>query len=212
MFDVANLTLFISVTLALLVIPGPTVLYIIARSLEQGRIAGFISVLGVGLASTVHVVFAMLGLSVLLMESALAFSVVKYLGAAYLIYLGIQTLTSSDRVHAEQGIKEMRLSRIFVQGFVVNMFNPKTALFFLAFLPQFVDPEQGPVFLQIGILGMIFVGLAILNDGILSLVAGSARKFLSGRRFFPKAQQYISGFIYIALGISTALSGNSRAK
>ena len=212
MFDFAQLTIFISVTLSLLIIPGPTVLYIVARSLEQGRFAGFISALGVGLASIVHVIFALLGLSLLLMQSALAFSIVKYLGAAYLIYLGIRTLTRSAQTAAIKKVEPMKLSHVFINGFLVNLFNPKTALFFLAFLPQFVKPSQGPVWLQISILGTIFVGLAIINDGILSFIAGSAREFLSASLWLARAQKYLAGCIYIALGITTALSGSGRAK
>ena len=142
MFDVASLVIFITATLALLLAPGPAVLYIVARSLEQGRMAGFVSTLGVGLASIIHVVFAALGLSALLMQSALAFSVVKYLGAAYLIYLGARTLMGKAQASDLQAVRTMKRSEIFTQGFVVNLLNPKTALFFLAFLPQFVNPAR----------------------------------------------------------------------
>ena len=180
MFDPAPLAIFITATLALLLVPGPAVLYVVARSLEQGRTAGFVSTLGIGLASVAHVVFAALGLSALLMQSALAFSVVKYLGAAYLIYLGIRTLTSKAQASRTQAVQTMKYSQIFSQGFIVNLLNPKTALFFLAFLPQFVDPARGSVVLQIILLGMIFVGLAILSDSLYAFVAGTARQLLSG--------------------------------
>ena len=212
MFVTTQLTLFIAATLALLIVPGPTVLYIIAPSLEQGRIAGLISVLGVSIASLVHVAFARLGILALLVKSATAFSLVKYLGAMYLIYLGLRTLTNKTRTVTVLEAKPLKLSRIFWQGFIVNLLNPKTALFFLAFLPQFVNPGHGAVWLQICILGMIFVGLAIVNDGLLAMVAGTVRPYLSGHRLVTQMHKDVSGSIYIALGITTALSGNGQHK
>ena len=212
MFDTASLAIFITAALALLLAPGPAVLYIVARSLEQGRMAGLISALGIGLAGIVHVVFAALGLSALLMQSALAFSVVKYLGAAYLIYLGIRTLTHKARASKVQGIEVMTYPKIFSQGFIVNLLNPKTALFFLAFLPQFVDPARASVVPQIVVLGMIFVGLAIVSDSLYALVAGTARQLLAGNVFVVRVQKYLAGTIYIILGITTAFAGDSRAK
>lgn len=137
MFDPTKLYLFIIASLALLLVPGPAVLYIIGRSVSQGRPAGVASVLGIEVASLVHVTAAALGLSAILLSSALAFNVVKYLGAAYLIYLGIRTLLSKDKAPEEAAAKPDSLRRIFTQGVVVNLLNPKTALFFFAFLPQF---------------------------------------------------------------------------
>lgn len=212
MFDPASLTIFILAALALLLMPGPAVLYIVARSIDQGRMAGIVSTLGIALGSTAHVLFAALGLSAVLMQSALAFSVVKYLGAAYLIFLGIRTLLSKSEMDLAQPVKKMNYSRIFSQGFVVNLLNPKTALFFFAFLPQFVSPAQGPVVLQIIILGFIFVGMAIISDGMYALIAGTAGEFLAGNKQIARAQKYLAGTIYISLGITTALLGGSKAK
>ena len=192
--------------------PGPAVLYIVARSLEQGRVAGFIATLGIGLGSVVHVVFAALGLSALLMQSALAFSIVKYLGAAYLIYLGIRTLATKTEASSIENVENVKFSHIFLQGFIVNLLNPKTAIFFFAFLPQFVSPEHGPLAMQIIVLGIIFVVLAILSDGLYALVAGSAREFITGNLLIARFQKYVAGFIYITLGLTTALSGNSKNK
>lgn len=210
--DTTSLTIFITAALALLLVPGPAVLYIVARSLEQGRVAGFIATLGIGLGSVVHVVFAALGLSALLMQSALAFSIVKYLGAAYLIYLGIRTLATKTEASSIENVENVKFSHIFSQGFIVNLLNPKTAIFFFAFLPQFVSPERGPVAMQIIVLGIIFIVLAILSDGLYALVAGSAREFITGNLLIARFQKYVAGFIYITLGLTTALSGNSKNK
>jgi threonine/homoserine/homoserine lactone efflux protein len=212
MFDSASLTIFILAALALLLMPGPAVLYIVARSISQGRMAGIVSTLGIALGSAAHVLFAALGLSAVLMQSALAFSVVKYLGAAYLIFLGVRTLLSKTEMEMVQPGKKMAYSRIFSQGFIVNLLNPKTALFFFAFLPQFVSPAQGPVVLQIIILGAIFVGMAIVSDGTYALIAGTAGEFLAGNRQIARAQKYLAGTIYISLGITTAFLGDSGHK
>ena len=210
MFDTASLAVFVSATLALFLSPGPVVLYIVALSLNQGRMAGFVSLLGIGLASVVHISFAALGLSVLLMQSALAFSVVKYLGAAYLIILGIRTLTSRAQVSDVQSIQAMSRSQILRQGFVVNLLNPKTALFLLSFLPQFADPSRGPVVLQIIILGTIFVGMSIVSDSMYILVAGTVGQKLSGNLLLARVQKVLAGTTYIGLGLLAALSSNAR--
>lgn len=212
MFEPASLTIFILAALALLLMPGPAVLYIVARSIDQGRMAGIVSTLGIALGSAVHVLFAALGLSALLMQSALAFSVVKYLGAAYLVFLGIRTFLSKTEVGTMQPTQRMNYSRIFTQGFIVNLLNPKTALFFFAFLPQFVDPARGSVTLQIIVLGIIFVSLAIISDSMYALVAGTAGEFLSGNDRIARAQKYFAGTIYISLGITTALLGGGGDK
>lgn len=138
MFESSQLYLFLGASLALLLAPGPAVLYIVARSMNQGRMAGIVSVLGVESANFFHASAAALGLSAILVSSALAFDIVKYFGAAYLIYLGIRKLLVRQEEAQEKATKQESLSRIYSQGFVVNLLNPKTALFFFAFLPQFV--------------------------------------------------------------------------
>ena len=145
----SSLLLFVSAAVVLLVIPGPAVLYVTSRSIGQGRSAGFVSALGIGAGTLVHAAAAAVGLSALLMSSAIAFSAVKYLGAAYLIYLGIQKLRREESLEPSQGASRTKLSRVFGQGIIVNILNPKTALFFFAFLPQFVDASRGNVALQI---------------------------------------------------------------
>src|SRR5918912_1529960 len=153
MLDWPRLSLFVSVTLLLVFMPGPNTLYIIARSVRQGRRAGIVSSLGVQVGSLVHISAATCGLSALLLSSALAFGVVKYAGAAYLIFLGVKTLLTKEEATAARAVRKARLSRVFLQGVVVNLLNPKTALFFFAFLPQFIDPARGRVELPIILLG-----------------------------------------------------------
>src|SRR5918993_2946914 len=158
--------LFVAASVVLLLTPGPAVLFIVARSVEQGRAAGLVSVLGIHLGTIVHITAAAVGLSALLMSSALAFSIVKYLGAAYLIWMGVRTLRAKDLDPAAPEVAPEPLNRAFRDGFVVNLFNPKTAIFFLAFLPQFVDPVRGAVHWQILTLGLTFMGLGIMSDGM----------------------------------------------
>src|SRR5581483_2126472 len=138
-----TIALFLVAGLGLVLIPGPNIIYIVTRSVDQGRRAGLVSALGVEMATLVHVTAAAFGLSALLLSSALAFSVVKYVGAAYLIYLGIRTLLTRDQHQETVVVEPKSLSHIFFQGVLVNLLNPKTALFFFAFLPQFVDPARG---------------------------------------------------------------------
>ena len=142
---------FAAASLLFAVVPGPAVLYIVTRSMWQGRAAGLASVLGIATGTLVHVLFAALGLSAVLMTSATAFTAVKYLGAAYLVYLGITKMLASDGpVVGEAAPRGEPLVRVYTQGAVIGVLNPKTALFFLSFLPQFVDPARGSVAFQLG--------------------------------------------------------------
>ncbi len=209
MIDPSKLTLFIFAALALLLVPGPAVLYIIARSASQGRAAGLVSVLAIETANLIQAIAAGLGLSAILLSSALAFDVVKYLGAAYLIFLGIRKLLSSDN-GAEEEIKQESLRQIYWQGVAINILNPKTALFFFAFLPQFVDPALGNVVAQNLLLGMIFVGLAIVTDSLYALVISSFAGTLRGNRRFQTGGRYFAGLVYVGLGITTALTGAKK--
>ncbi len=207
----ANLGLFISAALVLLLIPGPAVLYIIARSAEQGRLAGFVSDLGIHTATLAHVAAAALGLSAVLASSALAFSAVKYAGAAYLIWLGLKKIFG----HAEAPGVNVTLQgngywRLFRDGFIVNLLNPKTALFFLAFLPQFVEVDRGHVAMQIAFLGLLFTTLGLITDGCIVLAAGTAGHWVKRSRGYLKFERYVSGVLFIGLGLTTALSGNQK--
>jgi threonine/homoserine/homoserine lactone efflux protein len=206
--DASSLTVFILAALALLLMPGPAVLYIIARSVDQGRTAGLVSVVGVGLGSMVHVAAAALGLSALLVQSAVAFRIVKYLGAAYLVYLGIRRLLGKDDVTPESGNADRPMQRVFVQGIWVNILNPKTALFFFAFLPQFVNVGGVSVGLQILFLGTLLVTMGIITDGAYALAAGTLAGWLKERPRVVAAQRYFAGGIFISLGLAAALSGS----
>ena len=199
-----TLLLFAAAAMALIVVPGPAVLYIVAQSIDRGRLAGVVSALGVAVGGLVHVTAATIGLSSLLVSSATAFSVVKYAGAAYLIALGVYTLVRPRRVEPPVARPQRRLSRRFLQGVVVNVLNPKTALFFLAFLPQFVDPERGHISLQLAVLGLTFVGLAVLSDSVWALAAGTVSERLRGNRRFLAVQRYVSGSVFTGLGALTA--------
>lgn len=208
--EVESLSIFITAAIIMLVTPGPAVLYIVARSIEQGRLAGLVSTFGVALGGLFHVLFAAFGLSVILVQSAIAFSVVKYVGAAYLIYLGIMKLVTKNQTGFNPKMKKKKLFKIFSQGFIVNLLNPKTALFFLAFLPQFVNPTQGSVSLQVIYLGMIFISLAIFSDGAYALLAGSARELLTNTKAINRINKYVPSSIYIALGIGALFVKNSN--
>ena len=210
MLELSQLYLFIGAALLLLLIPGPAVLYITARSASQGRLAGLVSVLAIETANFVQSVAAALGLSAILLSSALAFDIVKYLGAAYLIYLGIRKLISRDEDTGNEAVKPESLARIYWQGFMVNILNPKTAIFFFAFLPQFVSPGRGNVTVQTLLLGTIFVGLALVTDSIYALLASSLAGRLKGNRSFQKGQRYFAGLVYIGLGITTAFTGTKK--
>ena len=207
MFETSQLYLFLIASLALLVTPGPAVLYIVARSINQGRMAGIVSVLGVETANFFHASAAALGLSAILVSSALAFDVVKYLGAAYLIFLGIRKILVREEAK-EEATKPEGLSRIYSQGFVVNILNPKTALFFFAFLPQFVTTSNGSVTLQMFLLGIMFVVMALITDGCYAFISSSIANQLKDNQGFARNQRYFTGLIYIGLGVITAFSGS----
>jgi threonine/homoserine/homoserine lactone efflux protein len=206
-----NLVLFVSAALLLLLTPGPAVLYIVARSVEQGRLAGFVSDLGIHAATLVHVLAATLGLSALLASSALAFGIIKYAGAAYLIWIGLKKIfgrAEAAEVGAEA--KVYGYARLFRDGFIVNLLNPKTALFFLAFLPQFVDVGRGQVAMQIAFLGLLFTLLGFVSDGCYALAAGTAGNWLKRSRSYLSFERYVSGVMFIGLGLTAAIAGNHK--
>lgn len=205
-----NVLLFVTASLALLISPGPNVMYIMTRSIDQGRTAGLVSVVGVASATCFHILAAALGLSAILLSSALAFDIVKYVGAAYLIYLGIQKFRSRDEDDTEVSIQKQPLGKIYKQGLIISLLNPKTALFFFAFLPQFVDPSHGSVTAQIILLGLIFVMLGALTDGTYAIVSSLLSGWLRGNRRFKKVQRYVSGTVFVGLSITAALAGRGK--
>lgn len=198
--------LFVLAALTLLVIPGPAVLYIVGRSVDQGRAAGLASALGVNTGTTVQVALASVGLSSLLLASAVAFDVVRYAGAAYLIVLGIRRLRSRQVV--APGARAPRtLRRLYAQGVLVNTLNPKTALFVFALLPQFVDVHAGRVWLQVLVLGLTLSLLGVLSDGLYAYAAGTVAERLRGSRPAARVQRWLGGAVLVGLGIAAAAVG-----
>lgn len=212
--DASTYGLFVVAALALLLVPGPAVVYVVARSVEGGRPAGLVSVLGVEMGTLVHVAFAAAGLSAILASSATAFSVVKWLGVAYLIWLGLQRLLVRDENgDAPPDVRPEPLARVFGQSVLIQVLNPKVALFFLAFLPQFVDPSRGAAWTQVVVLGGTLAALGLLTDGLYALLGGTAGDWLKRRNAsarFRHAQRYVSGGIYLALGAVAAATGSGK--
>jgi len=207
LISTSSLLLFVTGAAILLVIPGPAVLYIISRSVGHGRPAGLVSAMGIAFGTLFHIAAATLGLSALLASSALAFQFVKYIGAAYLIFLGIRVLRSSDSELLQPVEDRANLRNIFAQGILVNLLNPKTALFFLAFLPQFVDPARGHATLQIFQLGVIFALMGWISDSIWALLAGTIACQFRGSARLRRIQRRTSGTALIALGVASAFAG-----
>jgi threonine/homoserine/homoserine lactone efflux protein len=208
--DAPAIGLFVVAALALLLVPGPAVLYVVARSIHEGRRAGLASVVGIHVGTLVHIAAATLGLSALIASSAVAFTAVKIAGAAYLVGLGLWTLVSR---RAEPDVAfggEKNLRRAFAQGIVVNVLNPKTALFFLAFLPQFVDPDASHPVVQIAVLGLLFSFLGLITDSFWALAAGTAGGVLRSSRRFVSVQRYVTGTVYVGLGVLTAFAGSAE--
>jgi len=202
--------LFVVAALALLLVPGPAVVYVIARSVSGGRLTGLVSVLGIELGTLTHVVFAAAGLSAIVASSVVAFSVVKWLGAAYLIYLGLRQIfgRGGEQEDTELSGNEDSRFRVFYQSVLVQILNPKVALFFLAFLPQFVDPSRGAAWTQIVVLGATLAFLGLFTDGLYALLGGTAGGWIRKRGgSLRRAGRYVTGGIYIALGAVAAVSG-----
>jgi threonine/homoserine/homoserine lactone efflux protein len=205
----STLLLFIAVSLALLAIPGPAVIYVVTRSFELGRRAGLISMLGVELGTLTYALAATAGLSGLLAASAAAFTVVKYAGAAYLIFLGLRKLFERELVREPAPVRRPRL---FINGLTVQLLNPKIAIFFVAFLPQFVTHTRGSGTLQMLLLGVLFTALAIISDGAYALVAGAVGRWLRRSATANHVLMKLSGCVYIGLGIAAALSGGGSSQ
>jgi len=203
--DSTSLFAFVVAALVVLLIPGPGVLYVLTRSLSQGQRAGLVSACGLSAGAFVHVIAATVGLSALLAASAAAFGVIKLLGAAYLIYLGIRAVLSRQADAAIELPAPRSLRRLFADGVVVSVLNPKVAVFFLAFLPHFTDPVRGSVSTQMFWLGLLYCALALCTDGAYAVLASRLRHWMRGPMARGSLPRYASGAVYIGLGVSTAL-------
>jgi threonine/homoserine/homoserine lactone efflux protein len=197
------LGLFCLASVALAVVPGPAVTYIVTQSVDKGRRAGLASALGVASGGLVHVVAATVGLSALIASSAHAFTTVKLVGAIYLVYVGVRRILSKD-VDAEVEQEPATERQLYLQGVVVNVLNPKTALFFLAFLPQFVDADRGSVPAQVAFLGLLFALIALASDAAYALLADVLARRLRRSGTGARIRRWLSGGIFIALGVTAA--------
>jgi len=197
--SIESLLAFGIASLALLVIPGPAVLYIINRSVADGRNVALAAVAGLEIGNFMHVIAATVGLSAVIATSAAAFSAVKWIGAGYLIYIGIRTLATKPQAVSQLN-DPMSRRRAFTQGIVVNTFNPKVALFFLSFLPQFIDADRGSAALQSLVLGSTFVVLGCISDSLFAILASALRGTLLRGKSLPFVQRYVAGSVFIALG------------
>jgi len=204
--DNTSFIFFLAAALVLLVTPGPAVLYIVARSIDQGPRAGLVSCVGMTVGGLIQVAAAAFGLSSLLMSSALAFSIVKYAGAAYLMYLGVRTLMSGQDVQPILTPHRTSLRRVFSEAVVVQVLNPKAALFFLAFLPQFVDPSRGALG-QVFALGGSYLSLALMTASLYAILGGKFGLWIRSHVRLVRAQRYFTGVTYLVLGLVTAVSG-----
>jgi threonine/homoserine/homoserine lactone efflux protein len=209
MFDFTRITLFLTAALLLAIAPGPGMLYVLARSLAGGRREGVLSALGTFLGGMVHVFAAALGLSIILAKSAIAFAAVKYLGAAYLCFLGVRMIVDARRDNADPGaiLSAIRPERNPLwQGVATEVLNPKTALFFLSFIPQFVSHKSGHIFLQFATLGTISVVLNTTADLIVIALAGPLGERMRSSSVFRRRQRTLTGAIMIGLGTYLATS------
>ncbi len=205
--DLTTVAVFLTAAIILAITPGPGVLYVLTRTIKGGQSEGIASTLGTAIGGLFHIIVATFGLSALLATSAVAFSILKYAGAAYLIYLGMRTLMSDDTIETVSGIEQAKQHAALRQGIITELLNPKTALFFLAFIPQFINPA-GSVALQFILLGSIVVLLNSTVDLVVVLLAGPFGKYLTESAKLRQGQRLFSGFVLIALGSYVAVADN----
>jgi threonine/homoserine/homoserine lactone efflux protein len=199
----ATLPVFLAASLVLLAIPGPAVLYIVSRSASQGTRAGLLSVLGVHAGSVVHVCAAVAGLSTIVLASSVAFTAVKLAGGVYLLWIGAQTIRGARAVTDVAVVAPRPRSKLFTEGFVVNVLNPKVALFFVAFLPQFVAAGSGPVWSQTLVLGLLYIAVGLCSDSLYALLGGRVGRWFHHRADRLRRTRYAEGGILVGLGVLT---------
>ena len=211
MVTLSQLVLVAGAAVVFAVVPGPAVVFIVTRSVDQSRRAGVASGLGVACGNLVLVVAAAFGLSALLTTSEIAYDVVRFAGAAYLVYLGVRRLLDRS-VPSEAGeAVPQPLSRLFGQGLVVGVLNPKAALFIFSFLPQFVNQGHGSVAAQMLVLGTLVVAITLVSDCCYAVLAGGVAQSLLRRPKVVRRQQIVAGCVYIGLGVAAAMSGPSHS-
>ena len=207
MISTNDFLLFAFASLILNVTPGNDMLYVATRSTSQGVKAGIVSALGIAGGCIVHLVAAVIGLSAIIANSAIAFDIIKYAGAAYLIWLGIRSfLSRQNKFSVQNTLEKTTLSKLFWQGVFTNVLNPKVALFFLAFLPQFIHPENGNTGLQILFLGLWFNFSGTIVNIVVAMLFGKLGNWLADKQAFIKWQNKITGLLLVGLGIKVALS------
>lgn len=204
MIDSTTLLTFMAVVVGMFLIPGPAVLLVLARGMSGGRAVGLATSFGIAFGDLIHTLFATLGLSAVLMTSALAFNIVKYAGAAYLLYLGVKSLLEKSHSLALPEAQRVTPARAFRQAVLTEILNPKTALFFLALLPQFVHPANGSVTWQLAELGGVWVAMGIVYASLIALTAGSVGRWIARHPGIGKWQGKVIGTIYLGLGLRLA--------
>jgi threonine/homoserine/homoserine lactone efflux protein len=209
--SLSTYAVFIATALALLAIPGPAVLYVVSRSIDQGRRAGIASVFGITTGTVIHVTLATIGLSSLILASRVAFDAVRFVGAAYLIFLGVRRLLTRERAAAEVERPPRTVRDLYTQGVVVNLLNPKTIVFIFAFIPQFVDVGARHVWLQVLIFGLTFAGLGLMSDSLYAVAAGSIADRLRGSRGMARFERWFGGSVLIGLGLAAAAFSPNRS-
>jgi threonine/homoserine/homoserine lactone efflux protein len=198
---------FVLTSIVLLILPGPAVLYIIMRSIDQGRVAGIASVLGLAIGTLILIIGVGFGISAVIMSSAVAFNILKYLGAIYLVYLGVRRFLDKDEFETFEVTEKPGLVKIFLKGILVNLLNPKTVLFFLAYLPQFTDASKGSSFWHILFFGILFIVLGLITDSVYATIAGNLSDYFRRSKLFMICHRYIAASAYISLGLAAAISG-----
>jgi threonine/homoserine/homoserine lactone efflux protein len=209
---ISTFALYVVTATIVLIIPGPAVLYVVSQGVRHGRRVGVTAVLGVHIGTLVQVIGAVAGLSWVLVSSSLAFTVVKYAGAAYLVYLGVRKLLSGDGVELVEAAPAKSKARLFREGALVNVLNPKLALFFLAFLPQFVDPSRGAIPLQVAVFGLTFALIGLCTDSAYALLAGSVGPWLRRSARFLRGERFVVGGTFIGLGVVAALAPGRHSR
>jgi threonine/homoserine/homoserine lactone efflux protein len=207
MVTLSQLLLTAGAAIIFALVPGPAVIYVITRSIDQSPRAGILSALGVATGNLALVVAAAVGLSALLASSPLAYTIVRYVGAAYLVYLGIRKFLDRSKLADIESTRAQPLTRLYQEGLVVGVLNPKAALFFLAFLPQFVDRDHGAIALQIILLGCLVVALTFASDSCYAALAGGIAQRVLRKPRLIRGQQVVAACVYIGLGLFAAFAG-----